>query len=160
MTDASFEVTNFLQNYVDSEVNINADASCKLTCDDYKKTKHFGCRTDTFCANENAQRRKALGCNGIVRECRDSEDDLSICPTVSGFFPLSYLFTKKKLGFQDDGTTRYKYIKSSHGLLYGNNTRCSNELTVSLMNEIIIGNLKKTFKILDIFRPVLGFAGS
>lgn len=81
--NANHEVTKFLQNYVDSEVNINADASCKLTCGDYQKTRHFGCRSDTFCANENAVRRKALGCNGIVRECKEFEDELSICPAVS-----------------------------------------------------------------------------
>lgn len=76
------EISNFLQGYVDNEVNLNADGSCAMTCSDYQNTRHFECRPDTFCAALRPEQRKIVACRGKVRGCYNFEDELSICPSV------------------------------------------------------------------------------
>lgn len=81
---ASYEITNFLQGYIDAEVNLNAEGSCALTCGDYQNTKHFACNSDTLCAGLKPENRPVIGCKGKVRGCHALDDSISVCPAVSG----------------------------------------------------------------------------
>ncbi|XP_031620535.1 uncharacterized protein LOC116339055 [Contarinia nasturtii] len=107
---ASYEITNFLQGYIDAEVNLNAEGSCALTCGDYQNTKHFACNSDTLCAGLKPENRAVIGCKGKVRGCHSLDDSISVCPAEGN----------------NDG--RYKYVTSSTGLRLGNVTSCTNEL--------------------------------
>lgn len=75
-------VTNFLQGFVDNEINLNSENSCRSTCADYTSTQQYGCHNDTLCALplKNTRINK---CRGIVRDCEFIESNLEICPSVS-----------------------------------------------------------------------------
>lgn len=76
------EITKFLQGYIDNEVNLNAEGTCTLTCNDYQNTRHHECRPDTLCAALQPHHRNAVSCKGKVRGCYTLEDELSVCPSV------------------------------------------------------------------------------
>lgn len=78
----SHQITNFLQGYVDAEVNLNAEGSCALTCSDYQNTKHHACNADTLCAGLKPENRSIIGCKGKVRGCHGIDDNISVCPAV------------------------------------------------------------------------------
>lgn len=79
---ASYEITNFLQGYIDAEINLNAEGSCALTCGDYQNTKHYACNSDTLCAGLKPENRSLIGCKGRVRGCHGIDDSISVCPAV------------------------------------------------------------------------------
>lgn len=79
----NYELTNFLQGYIDAEVNLNVDGSCALTCGDYQNTKHYACHPGTLCAELKPENRATIGCKGKVRGCHSLDDDISVCPGVS-----------------------------------------------------------------------------
>lgn len=78
------EVTNFLQGYIDNEVNLNADGTCQNTCEDYQATENYRCYDGTYCEQktEGAERDRAR-CNGKVVDCQFVGADLNVCTTVS-----------------------------------------------------------------------------
>lgn len=78
------EVTNFLQGYIDNEVNLNPDEACSNTCDDYKETENYGCYDGTYCSYkaEGAERERAV-CRGTIVDCQFLGADLNVCSSVS-----------------------------------------------------------------------------
>lgn len=74
------QVTNFLQGYVDHELNFNTEDSCKSTCADYTKTKNVQCLSNTVCGATQIQHRHLSVCKGDVRDCVDLGDsDAFVC---------------------------------------------------------------------------------
>lgn len=73
------QITRFIQGYVDNEINLNPDESCKQTCWDYKKTRNHKCGGGTLCADSVAE-HQATKCNGTIYNCEFIDDDLTICP--------------------------------------------------------------------------------
>lgn len=77
------EVTNFLNGYVDNEVNLNQDDTCQTTCEDYKVTENYGCFDGTYCAQKTAgSERDRATCKGKVVNCEFLGADLNICSSV------------------------------------------------------------------------------
>lgn len=113
---ANTEVTNFLQGYIESEINLNPDGSCAFTCGDYQNTKHHGCRPDSLCATFDKKVQSKMACKGRIRGCSAFDDSISVCASDNG-----------------DNGGRYKYVKSSTGLKLGHDdsTTCSHEGKVS-----------------------------
>lgn len=106
---ANTAVTKFLQGYIESEVNLNSDGSCALTCGDYQNTKHHACRPDSLCAAFDKKARSKMACKGRIRGCSAFDDSISVCAS-------------------DNATeSRYKFVQSSTGLKLGDITSCSNE---------------------------------
>lgn len=62
------QLTNFVQGYVDNEINLNADGSCMPYCSDFKATKNYGCKAGTLCAANYLDHNKTR-CLGSVRDC-------------------------------------------------------------------------------------------
>lgn len=83
-TDSFIEVSHFYQGYIDNEINLNSEANCRKSCDDYTITKHYHCADDTFCAGRDDQWDTANTiCNGSVLNCQYMGGDLSFCLAVS-----------------------------------------------------------------------------
>lgn len=76
------EITNFIQGYVENEVNFNRDGSCTKTCSDYRVTQQHSCRNDTLC-HKNFLDKNKTRCDGDIRDCTFIESDMSICTNVS-----------------------------------------------------------------------------
>lgn len=72
-------ITNFIQGYIDNEINLNPDQSCSGTCADSRLTKNFGCYNGTLCGHSNFQRTK---CSGDVFDCDVIDSDGTACLVV------------------------------------------------------------------------------
>lgn len=77
------EITNFLQGYLDNEVNLNPDGTCRNTCDDYGVTENHMCYDGTYCAQkpEGSERDRAI-CRGKIVDCQFLGADLNVCSSV------------------------------------------------------------------------------
>lgn len=74
-------ITGFLEGFVDNEINLNKEFTCKNTCDDYKITRQYGCHNDTPCGLK-VKNQRIRKCKGILRDCEYIGSDLEICPSV------------------------------------------------------------------------------
>lgn len=93
------QVTNFLQGYVDNELNLNTDDSCTQNCVDYTKTKNYLCSPDTVCGETDTRHRHLSVCKGNVHDCVDIGDiDTKICHAADPVRRYNYmLFSNNEL---------------------------------------------------------------
>lgn len=81
------EITNFLQGYVDNEVNFSPDNSCQNTCSDYRVTENYGCYDGSYCAQKPiGPERDRIVCKGKVVDCEFIGSDLNVCSSVCCLF--------------------------------------------------------------------------
>lgn len=78
--DPRYQITHFLEGFVDNEVNLNDENDCKKSCSDYKITKNYGCHEDTLCDKEPKNPKSR--CNGTILNCEFIEADMTVCLTV------------------------------------------------------------------------------
>lgn len=69
-------VTRLLQGYVENEVDMNTDQTCRENCAAYTFTENHGCFKDMYCA-------KQPRCSGKILNCQYVDSDMWICPSVS-----------------------------------------------------------------------------
>lgn len=81
-TDSYTEITNFIQGYIDNEVNFNRDDTCLKQCSDFQHVEYHTCRNSTLCQLNFLDKNKTR-CDGTIRECTFIESDMTICPNVS-----------------------------------------------------------------------------
>ncbi|KAH8312106.1 hypothetical protein KR044_009409 [Drosophila immigrans] len=93
------EVTRLLQGYIENEDGLNADRTCKRTCDAYQDTRVSGCISDSFCGTQPP-------CTGRVHSCRFIDSKMWVCQS-----PVS-------------STRRYEYIQYENGQLLGHRQYC------------------------------------
>lgn len=75
------EITNFVQGYIENEVNFNRDGSCSSTCSDYRIAEQHGCANSTMCHINYLDKNKTR-CDGQIRSCQFIESDMTLCPNV------------------------------------------------------------------------------
>lgn len=76
-----FKISRFYQGYIDNEINLNSDQSCRKTCNDFTQTKNYGCADGTLCAESHID-NAITRCKGTVYNCDYIDDDLTICPVI------------------------------------------------------------------------------
>uniref|UniRef100_A0A1B6KBP6 Uncharacterized protein n=1 Tax=Graphocephala atropunctata TaxID=36148 RepID=A0A1B6KBP6_9HEMI len=94
------QLTRLLQGYIQNEVDLNSQESCKENCNYYQVTKQHGCYENNFCARQR-------GCGGDIVECQYIDSDMWVCqadPTIS-----------KK---------RYDWIEFENGRVLGTKRSC------------------------------------
>lgn len=69
-------VTKLLQGYVENEVDLNTEETCRETCEHYEVTESFTCFKELYCS-------KQPKCTGKVLYCKYLDSDMWICPAVS-----------------------------------------------------------------------------
>lgn len=67
-------MTNFLQGYIDNELNLNEKESCTKSCGDFIETVSQRCAPNTPCADQPHVRHRTV-CAGRIRDCQDVEHD-------------------------------------------------------------------------------------
>lgn len=92
-------VTRLLQGYIENEVDMNNQATCRETCDFYQHTENYGCFKDLFCS-------KQPKCHGKILNCQFFDSDMFICQS-----PLN-------------STRRYDYIEYENGRVLGKKGTC------------------------------------
>lgn len=83
LDDPRYQVTHFLEGFVENEVNLNADNDCKKSCSDYSVAKTYGCHEGTLCDKEPENPKSR--CNGTLINCDFIEADMTVCFTVIRF---------------------------------------------------------------------------
>lgn len=78
------QLTNFIQGYIDNEMNLNPYGSCAPYCTDYKITRNYECHDKTICAANYYDKNKTR-CDGTVLNCDYFDSMFTYCPNVSSF---------------------------------------------------------------------------
>lgn len=76
------EIVNFIQGYVDNEINFNREDTCGKQCSDFKHVDYHICRNSTLCILNYLDKNKTR-CDGDIRSCEFIESDMELCPNVS-----------------------------------------------------------------------------
>lgn len=83
-------ITNFMQGYIDNEINLNGNQRCDGTCSDFKSTKnHQPCQNDTLCAHSNFARTT---CTGDIFDCSVIDSDGTACLVVCPILKMSSFY--------------------------------------------------------------------
>lgn len=69
-------VTRLLQGYIENEVDMNNDNTCRENCGAYQFTESYSCYKELFCARQPK-------CSGKLLNCQFFDSDMWICPSVS-----------------------------------------------------------------------------
>uniref|UniRef100_A0A0A1XQQ1 CinA-like protein n=2 Tax=Zeugodacus cucurbitae TaxID=28588 RepID=A0A0A1XQQ1_ZEUCU len=93
------EVTRLLQGYIENEVDLNKEETCRETCDFYQSTRSEGCFKDLYCARQPR-------CSGKLYHCTYVDADMWVCPASR------------------NSTRRYEYIEYENGRVLGQKSAC------------------------------------
>ncbi|XP_023948445.2 uncharacterized protein LOC112053291 isoform X3 [Bicyclus anynana] len=66
------EVTRLLQGYIENEVDMNSDNTCRENCAHYTLAEHHTCFKEQFCSKQPA-------CKGRIIDCNYIDSDMWIC---------------------------------------------------------------------------------
>ncbi|XP_034119056.1 uncharacterized protein LOC117578045 isoform X2 [Drosophila albomicans] len=88
------EVTRLLQGYIENEVDLNSDETCRETCSYYQSTRSEGCFKEYFCARQPK-------CSGKLYNCQFIDSDMWVCPSAQS------------------SMRRYEYIQYENGRVLG-----------------------------------------
>ncbi|EFA08554.1 uncharacterized protein LOC658141 isoform X2 [Tribolium castaneum] len=92
------EVTQLLQGYIQNEVDLNPEGTCRENCAEYTYTKSHGCFQNLWC-------RKQRRCHGKVINCKYVDSDMWVCPA-------------------DNQSRRYEYVEYENGRVLGRKQGC------------------------------------
>ncbi|KRT84564.1 hypothetical protein AMK59_354, partial [Oryctes borbonicus] len=95
------EITQLLQGYIQNEVDLNPDGTCRENCGYYQYTKSYSCFQNLYCRQ---QRR----CKGKIFNCQYIDSDMWICPSAPST------------------GRRYSYVEYENGRILGNKGYCPN----------------------------------
>lgn len=70
-------VTRLLQGYIENEVDMNTDNTCRENCAAYTYTESYSCFKDLYCSRQPK-------CSGKLINCQFVDADMWVCPSVSG----------------------------------------------------------------------------
>ncbi|XP_013143943.1 PREDICTED: uncharacterized protein LOC106107598 isoform X4 [Papilio polytes] len=95
------EVTRLLQGYIENEVDMNTEGTCRDNCAYYTLAERHDCFKDQFCAKQET-------CNGRIINCQYIDSDMSVCQ-ASG----------------RNNKRRYEWIEYENGRKFGQSYSCS-----------------------------------
>jgi hypothetical protein len=96
--------TGLMQGYIENEVDLNNDNTCRENCGHYQFAESYTCYENLYCAR---QRR----CSGKLLNCRYVDSDMWICPSKTS------------------SHRRYEYIEYENGKVLGKKATCTRGTT-------------------------------
>ncbi|XP_017056016.1 uncharacterized protein LOC108097935 isoform X1 [Drosophila ficusphila] len=93
------EVTRLLQGYIENEVDLNNEETCRETCAFYQSTRSEGCFKELYCARQPR-------CSGRLYNCQFVDSDMWVCPSPQ------------------NSTRRYEFIEYENGRVLGQRGKC------------------------------------
>lgn len=100
-------ITNFMQGYIDNEINLNDEHRCDGTCSDFKSTKNHECQHDTLCAHKNFARTR---CAGDMFDCNTIDSDGMACLVVCSLECIYFFYASSSLSTTNDDTLASLYV--------------------------------------------------
>ncbi|XP_017113092.1 uncharacterized protein LOC108136442 isoform X1 [Drosophila elegans] len=98
------EVTRLLQGYIENEVDLNNEETCRETCSFYQSTRSEGCFKELYCARQPR-------CSGRLYDCQFVDSDMWVCPSPQ------------------NSTRRYEFIEYENGRVLGKRGKCTRGTT-------------------------------
>ncbi|XP_032580152.1 uncharacterized protein LOC6620262 isoform X1 [Drosophila sechellia] len=98
------EVTRLLQGYIENEVDLNNEETCRETCGFYQSTRSEGCFKDLYCSRQPK-------CTGRLYNCQFVDSDMWVCPSPQ------------------NSTRRYEFIEYENGRVLGQRGKCTRGTT-------------------------------
>ncbi|CAK1579900.1 unnamed protein product [Parnassius mnemosyne] len=95
------EVTRLLQGYIENEVDMNTDSTCRDNCAFYTLAENHGCFKDQFCTKQPT-------CKGRIIDCQYIDSDMWVC--LSG---------------NRNSKRRYEWIEYENGRTFGHVGSCT-----------------------------------
>ncbi|XP_013164309.1 PREDICTED: uncharacterized protein LOC106115465 isoform X3 [Papilio xuthus] len=95
------EVTRLLQGYIENEVDMNTEGTCRDNCAYYTLAERHDCFKDQFCSRQET-------CNGRIINCQYIDSDMNVCQ-ASG----------------RNNKRRYEWIEYENGRRFGQSYSCS-----------------------------------
>ncbi|XP_031632298.1 uncharacterized protein LOC116346405 isoform X2 [Contarinia nasturtii] len=92
-------VTRLLQGYIENEVDMNNDNTCRENCAAYQFSESYSCYKELFCARQPK-------CNGKLLNCQFFDSDMWICPS------------------KPSSNRRYEFIEYENGRTLGKSGVC------------------------------------
>ncbi|XP_050531458.1 uncharacterized protein LOC126900066 isoform X2 [Daktulosphaira vitifoliae] len=89
-----YEVAPILQGFIENEVHMSPQHSCKQNCAFYEHSPVYRCSSNQFCAKQHS-------CNGELLNCQYIESDMNVCQSPFG------------------SSRRYEYITYKKGTVLG-----------------------------------------
>lgn len=94
-------LTRLLQGYIENEVDLNGDNTCKENCAHYSYAENHGCYKDLYCSRQPK-------CHGKLLDCKFVDSDMWICQA------------------NKNTSRRYEYIEYENGKILGEkSTSCA-----------------------------------
>ncbi|XP_028172666.1 uncharacterized protein LOC114361723 isoform X2 [Ostrinia furnacalis] len=93
------EVTRLLQGYIENEVDMNSEGTCRDNCAAYTVAENHGCFKDQFCS-------KQPPCKGRILNCKYIDSDMWVCPAGR------------------NSNRRYEWIEYENGRTFGTVGHC------------------------------------
>ncbi|XP_053609789.1 uncharacterized protein orion isoform X2 [Plodia interpunctella] len=84
-------VKRLLQGYIENEVDLNSDGTCRENCAYYTVAENKGCFKDQFCSKQKA-------CKGRIIDCTFVESDMWVCQPNSWYDHRRYQWIKYESG--------------------------------------------------------------
>ncbi|XP_046965961.1 uncharacterized protein LOC124534258 isoform X1 [Vanessa cardui] len=97
------EVTKLLQGYIENEVNLNSEKTCKENCAYYTLTERHGCIEGEYCERQS--------CKGRIIDCQYIDSDMWVCPAGR------------------NSPRRYEWIEYENGRTFGHAGTCTRGTT-------------------------------
>ncbi|XP_061715652.1 uncharacterized protein LOC133523945 isoform X2 [Cydia pomonella] len=94
------QVTRLLQGYIENEVDMNTDGTCRDNCAYYSLAERHGCFKELYCAKQRP-------CNGRILNCQYIDSDMWVCPAGR------------------NSNRRYEWIEYENGRTLGRAGRCT-----------------------------------
>ncbi|XP_059061468.1 uncharacterized protein LOC131854370 isoform X3 [Achroia grisella] len=98
------QVTRLLQGYIENEVDMNDEGTCRENCAYYTLAQNHGCFKDQFCI-------KQPKCKGRIIDCQYVDSDMWVCPA------------------SERSSRRYEWIEYENGRTLGNVGSCTRGTT-------------------------------
>lgn len=126
-------VTRLLQGYIENEVDMNNDNTCRENCGSYQFTETYTCYKELFCARQPK-------CTGKLLNCQYFDSDMWICPSVSksvhfwgkaNTLSVSNVHEIIQIFFlqKSSSNRRYEFIEYENGRILGKPGSCSTGTT-------------------------------
>ncbi|XP_023948444.2 uncharacterized protein LOC112053291 isoform X1 [Bicyclus anynana] len=138
------EVTRLLQGYIENEVDMNSDNTCRENCAHYTLAEHHTCFKEQFCSKQPA-------CKGRIIDCNYIDSDMWIC----------------RAG--ENSKRRYEWIEYENGRVLGKAGSCPRGTTkvdswwkwnllhcsyCMCLCEDDIGSSERTFSLRDVIADI------
>ncbi|XP_052758205.1 uncharacterized protein LOC116413097 isoform X2 [Galleria mellonella] len=97
------QITRLMQGYIENEVNMNNENTCRQNCEYYNVAKYYNCFKDQFCSRQPK-------CKGHILGCYFVKSDMTVCTSVNSWWRGWFLHCSYCMCLCDDPENSDRYF--------------------------------------------------